>query len=123
MVACIIILLPRGIWAKPSNGTTLWLLNKLSAPATETVDVVGPLCTPLDTLVRNVNLPCAEVGDLFGIFQSGAYARSASPTGFLSHPAPAEVLVSSASASLVRARGQFSDYLKDQRAEVMQTSF
>jgi len=99
------------------------LLNKLSKPATETVDVVGPLCTPLDTLARNVNLPCAEVGDLFGIFQSGAYARSASPAGFLSHPAPAEVLVSSKSALLIRARGQVSDYLKDQPAEVVQNSF
>jgi len=98
------------------------LLNKLSGAATEIVDVVGPLCTPLDTLARNVNLPCAEVGDLFGIFQSGAYARSASPNGFLSHPAPAEVLVSGKSASLVRTRGDFSDYLKDQPAEVMQNS-
>ena len=99
------------------------LLNKLSARPTETVDVVGPLCTPLDTLARNVNLPAAEVGDLFGIFQSGAYARSASPTTFLSHPAPAEVLVSDKSASLIRARGRLSDYLKDQPAEVMQNSF
>lgn len=99
------------------------LLNKLSAPATESVDVVGPLCTPLDTLARNVNLPSAEVGDLFGIFQSGAYARSASPTGFLSHPAPAEVLVSGKSASLVRPRGDFSDYLRAQSAAVMQNVF
>lgn len=99
------------------------LLNKLFVPATETVDVVGPLCTPLDTLARNANLPPAEVGDLFGVFQSGAYARSASPTGFLSHAAPAEVLVSGKSASLVRARGQLSDYLKEQPAEVMQNSF
>jgi diaminopimelate decarboxylase len=27
------------------------------------------------------------------VFQSGAYGRSASPLGFLSHPEPAEVLV------------------------------
>jgi diaminopimelate decarboxylase len=27
------------------------------------------------------------------VFQSGAYGLSASPTGFLSHPRPAEVLV------------------------------
>jgi diaminopimelate decarboxylase len=33
------------------------------------------------------------VGDLVVVFQSGAYGRSASPIGFLSHPAPAEVLV------------------------------
>jgi len=69
------------------------LANKLNAPNAEVVDVVGPLCTPLDTLARNVELPFAEVGDLFAIFQSGAYGRSASPLGFLSHPAPPEIWI------------------------------
>jgi diaminopimelate decarboxylase len=69
------------------------LVNKLNAAPEEAVDVVGPLCTPLDTLARNVNLPRAEIGDLFGVFQSGAYGLSASPIGFLSHPAPAEICV------------------------------
>jgi diaminopimelate decarboxylase len=35
----------------------------------------------------------AEVGDLVAVFQSGAYGLTASPTAFLSHPVPAEVLV------------------------------
>jgi diaminopimelate decarboxylase len=69
------------------------LLNKLNAQAAEAVDIVGPLCTPLDTLARGTVLPHAEIGDLVGIFQSGAYGRSASPVGFLSHPPPAEVWV------------------------------
>src|SRR6266852_8914451 len=69
------------------------LANKLDMPAVEVVDVVGPLCTPLDTLARNVHLPKAEIGDLFVILQSGAYARSASPLSFLSHPAPPEIWV------------------------------
>jgi diaminopimelate decarboxylase len=67
------------------------LLDKLKAPAEQTVDIVGPLCTPLDTLARGILLPHAEIGDLVGIFQSGAYGRSASPLGFLSHPPPAEI--------------------------------
>ena len=69
------------------------LVNKLKAPAVDTVDIVGPLCTPLDTLARAITLPQAEIGDLVGIFQSGAYGRSASPVGFLSHPLPAEIWV------------------------------
>lgn len=69
------------------------LVKKLDVLPAETVDVVGPLCTPLDTLARNVSLPVAEIGDLFGIFQSGAYGRSASPAGFLSHGTPAEIWV------------------------------
>jgi diaminopimelate decarboxylase len=90
------------------------LLNKMSSPAVETVDVVGPLCTPLDVLARNVALPEAEVGDLFGIFQSGAYARSASPMGFLSHPTPPEIMVRGRNATLIRQRGNHSQFLEDQ---------
>jgi diaminopimelate decarboxylase len=80
------------------------LLNKMDAPASDTVDVVGPLCTPLDTVARNALLPQAEIGDLFGIFQSGAYGRSASPLGFLSHPAPPEIWIDSGHDLLVSPR-------------------
>ena len=59
----------------------------------ETVSVVGCLCTPLDLLGSDVELPRTEVGDLVVLFQAGAYGLTASPTAFLGHPAPAEVLV------------------------------
>ena len=90
------------------------LLGRLDESAREAVDVVGPLCTPLDVLARGANLPDAKVGDLIGVFQSGAYARSASPLGFLSHPAPPEVWVDGCGHRLVRRRGEFGDYLRDQ---------
>jgi diaminopimelate decarboxylase len=85
------------------------IANRLDAPVDDTVDVVGPLCTPLDTLARSAALPHAEIGDLFVIFQSGAYGRSASPLNFLSHPAPPEVWVDSGQHALVQARGQFAN--------------
>lgn len=59
----------------------------------ETVSVVGCLCTPLDLLGDKVELPAAEIGDLVVVFQAGAYGLTASPTAFLGHPAPVEVLV------------------------------
>lgn len=59
----------------------------------EAASVVGPLCTPLDFLAERMELVRAEVGDLIVIFQSGAYGLTASPTQFLGHPPPAEVLV------------------------------
>ena len=68
--------------------------NRMRATgATETASVVGPLCTPLDLLAERMDLPQAEIGDLVVVFQSGAYGRSASPQGFLSHPDAPEVLV------------------------------
>ena len=61
--------------------------------ASETASVVGVLCTPLDLLADSVELPAAEIGDLVVVFQAGAYGLTASPTAFLSHPSPPEVLV------------------------------
>ena len=59
----------------------------------EIASVVGPLCTPLDLLADRAELDIAEPGDLVVVFQSGAYGRSASPRGFLSHPDVIEALV------------------------------
>ena len=67
--------------------------NKMGAAPREEASVVGCLCTPLDLLADKVKLPAGEVGDLVVLFQSGAYGLTASPTAFLSHPIPAEVLL------------------------------
>jgi diaminopimelate decarboxylase len=67
--------------------------NHVAGIERETASVVGPLCTPLDLLADKMEMAKADVGDLIAVFQSGAYGLTASPTAFLSHPAPAEVLV------------------------------
>ena len=95
------------------------VLNRLHQKAAGAVDVVGPLCTPLDVLARNVELPAAETGDLVGVFQSGAYARAASPLGFLSHGTPPEVWVEKGQHHLIRRRGTYADYLSDQPSDVI----
>jgi diaminopimelate decarboxylase len=60
--------------------------HRMGADATETVSVVGPLCTPLDRLGDRVAMPRAEPGDLIAIFLAGAYGATASPAAFLGHP-------------------------------------
>ena len=67
--------------------------NRMAEEPAGEASVVGCLCTPLDLLGDNMSLPAAEIGDLVVLFQAGAYGLTASPTAFLSHPAPAEVLV------------------------------
>jgi len=67
--------------------------NRMDEERTETVSIVGNLCTPLDMLGDRVMLPPADIGDLVVVFQAGAYGLTASPTGFLSHPEPPEVLL------------------------------
>ena len=67
--------------------------NRVVGGKREVACVVGPLCTPLDLLADNMEMAKADVGDLIVVFQSGAYGLTASPTAFLSHAAPAEMLV------------------------------
>lgn len=67
--------------------------NRVLTDLSENATVVGRLCTPLDVLGENMPVGHAEVGDLIVVLQSGAYGLTASPTAFLGHPAPAEVLV------------------------------
>jgi diaminopimelate decarboxylase len=67
--------------------------NRLDEAPAETVSVVGCLCTPLDLLADDVALPQAEIGDFVVVYQAGAYGLTASPTAFLGHPEPIEVLV------------------------------
>jgi diaminopimelate decarboxylase len=69
--------------------------------------LVGPLCTPLDTLGRQTPIAEVTAGDLMVVLQSGAYGLSSSPVGFLSHPMPAEVLVDGGNHRVIRARGSF----------------
>jgi diaminopimelate decarboxylase len=62
---------------------------------TATYEVVGPLCTSIDTLGHAVELPTLDQGDLLGIHCSGAYGLTVSPLHFISHPPPKEILVES----------------------------
>jgi diaminopimelate decarboxylase len=84
----------------------------------EGVAVAGPCCTPLDMFGTNIPIEEPRVGDLLGVFYSGAYGYSASNLGFLSHPTPAEVLVWQGEARLLRPVGKPEDVLKGQEALV-----
>lgn len=67
--------------------------NRFDDPAEEVVTIVGCLCTPLDRLADKVALPKADVGDVIAIFMAGAYGATASPSAFLGHPLPKEIVV------------------------------
>jgi len=66
-----------------------------AASQTQPYELVGPLCTTIDTLGHGVQLPGLEVGDVIGIHCSGAYGLSASPIHFIGHALPKEILVRS----------------------------
>jgi diaminopimelate decarboxylase len=91
-------------------------LSRMSGVPEEGVAVAGPCCTPLDLFGSNIPLAEPEVGNLIGVFYSGAYGFSASNLGFLSHPAPAEVLLWGGEAHLLRPPGRPEDVLSGQKA-------
>jgi diaminopimelate decarboxylase len=80
--------------------------TRMDDPELAPAQVVGPLCTPLDTLGRQALLPRElRAGDLLAVLQSGAYGLSASPVGFLGHPLPAETMVDGGEVRVLRPAG------------------
>jgi diaminopimelate decarboxylase len=67
--------------------------SRFDEQVTETVNIVGCLCTPLDRLGDQVALPRADVGDVIAVFMAGAYGATASPSNFLGHGPAKEVFV------------------------------
>jgi diaminopimelate decarboxylase len=67
--------------------------NRVTSQEREVASVVGPLCTPLDTLADRMDLARAQPGDLVVVYQSGAYGLTASPSRFLGHPGAREALI------------------------------
>src|SRR4030095_3122076 len=48
--------------------------------------LVGPLCTTIDVLATDIELPKLEIGDRLVVGAAGAYGLTSSPTRFISHP-------------------------------------
>lgn len=71
-----------------------WVYENVSSPdaPVKNYTLVGPLCTTIDRLAVDVALPTLSTGDVISIPSSGAYGITASPTKFISHPEPREVL-------------------------------
>ncbi len=69
------------------------IATRYAIEATEEVNIVGCLCTPLDRLADAAMMPHADVGDLVAVFCAGAYGATASPSAFLGHGPAAELLV------------------------------
>jgi diaminopimelate decarboxylase len=76
--------------------------------ATETADVVGPICESGDFLARDRALPRTEAGDLLAVFDAGAYGFAMS-SNYNARPRAAEVLVDDGEFRLIRRRETYGD--------------
>ncbi len=71
------------------------IASRFAAAAEEEASIVGCLCTPLDRLADDIDLPAAGPGDLVAVFLAGAYGLTASPQAFLAQQAAREMIVGS----------------------------
>ncbi len=67
-------------------------LTRLDVPATQTVQVVGPICESADVLGHDRDLPETEAGDVLLITTAGAYGRAMASNYNLREPAE-EILI------------------------------
>jgi diaminopimelate decarboxylase len=61
--------------------------------AVKGVDIVGPLCTPLDNLARGVDVAALTPGAVVSVPNVGAYGLTASLLCFLSRETPVEIVM------------------------------
>lgn len=85
--------------------------NHMSAPPQEVVTLAGKYCESGDVLVRDVNLPHIESGDIIAIPSSGAYAPSMA-SNYNLNARPAMVIVKDGNAELIRRRETFEDLMR-----------
>ena len=84
--------------------------NRMSDPAAETVTLAGKFCESGDVLIRDIELPVLERGDLIAIPASGAYAPSMA-SNYNLNPRPAIVMVNDGQARLIRRRETYQDMM------------
>jgi diaminopimelate decarboxylase len=82
--------------------------------ATETYDVVGPVCESGDFLALNRTMDAVSEGDLLVVHSAGAYGFVMA-SNYNSRPRPPEVLVEGDRYSIVRERETYADLVRHER--------
>ncbi|WP_218082637.1 diaminopimelate decarboxylase [Anthocerotibacter panamensis] len=90
---------------------TALVANKPEAAPTETVTVAGKHCESGDILLKDIQLPPTEAGDILAVFATGAY-NYAMASNYNRLPRPAAVLVHDREATLVLKRETVMDLLR-----------
>jgi diaminopimelate decarboxylase len=88
-----------------------FLVKNLSNPDGEikVCNLVGPLCTTLDKLGRDIPIESPRVGDVIAFLNSGSYGFTSSPLLFLGHETPVELLLTDDEIKIIRDRKKLTD--------------
>ena len=84
--------------------------NRMAAASEETVTLVGKYCESGDYLIKDIELPVLNPGDIIALPSSGAYAPSMA-SNYNLNPKPPVVMVKDGNARLIRRRETFEDMM------------
>jgi diaminopimelate decarboxylase len=87
---------------------TALLANRAAAPAAEVVHIAGRYCESGDVLIRDIELPRAQLGEILAVATAGAYTLSMASNYNLA-PRPALLLVANGSAHVIQRRESYAD--------------
>ncbi len=94
------------------------LANRASEASEEKVAIAGKCCESGDVLIREIQLPKINRGDLLALFSTGAYGYSMA-SNYNRLPRPAVVFVKNGKSRVVIERETYEDLLqKDKRKQV-----
>lgn len=89
------------------------LANKADVKATEKVTVSGKACESTDILVKDIDLPTVEAGDLFATFSTGAYGYSMA-SNYNKLAIPAVVLTKAGQAEIIVKRQTLDQIIQNE---------
>jgi diaminopimelate decarboxylase len=81
-----------------------------SGRAAEITDIVGPVCESGDFFARDREMPEVKAGELVALLDAGAYGMSLA-SNYNTRVRPAEVMVESCKARLIRRRETLDDLM------------
>jgi diaminopimelate decarboxylase len=84
------------------------LANKARKPAAEKVSIAGRFCESGDKLIKDIELPKVEVGDILAVFATGAYNYSMA-SNYNRVGRPAMVLINNGTPTLILKRESNED--------------
>ena len=87
------------------------IANKMCDENTETVTIAGKHCESGDILVKDIEIPDTEPGDILVVFATGAYNYSMA-SNYNRIARPAAILVNNGEANLIIRRETYDDLVK-----------
>lgn len=90
------------------------LANKAEEALTETVTISGKACESTDILIKDIQVPTIETGDIFATFATGAYGY-AMASNYNKLAIPAVVLVKDGQAEIIVERQSYAQMIQNER--------